>query len=155
MAGAAESNRRILRQHKPSFIVDGLGPLNPKLAIGVYPDLREWLAGYAEIGRTPMSVVYRLASAPHRSAFGKEGSDPFLRIFGPGIGNHDLLGAAVGLEIGGVNLLVEGPLSQGHRIAAGLRDAVGELPHTGAQLRGSHNAIHKAPLGCDLGRDGT
>ncbi len=55
----AEANRRRLRDTSPDIVVDGLGPANPALAIGAYPDLREWLAGYRETGRTPGSIVYR------------------------------------------------------------------------------------------------
>jgi hypothetical protein len=54
----AAANRRELVKTNPTYIVDGLGPLNPALAIGNYPDLKAWLHGYREIGRTPFSVVY-------------------------------------------------------------------------------------------------
>ncbi len=50
--------RRELAAARPTYIVDGLGPMNPALAITNYPDLREWLGGYREIGRTELSVVY-------------------------------------------------------------------------------------------------
>jgi hypothetical protein len=43
---------------RPTFIVDGLGKLNPALAITQYPDLREWLAGYKPIFETSSSAVY-------------------------------------------------------------------------------------------------
>ena len=56
---AARSRQELLRAH-PTYIVDGLGSFNPTLAITNYPDLRGWLAGYREIGRTRFSVVYRL-----------------------------------------------------------------------------------------------
>jgi hypothetical protein len=55
----AERNRRLLTQYWPEFIVDGLGPYNPRLAIGRYSDLAPWLAGYSEAGRTSGSVIYR------------------------------------------------------------------------------------------------
>jgi hypothetical protein len=55
----AAANRRELITTKPTWIVDGLGPLNPALAITNYPDLREWLAGYSEAARTRDSVIYR------------------------------------------------------------------------------------------------
>jgi hypothetical protein len=29
------------------------------LAIGNYPELREWMAGYIEVGRTGGTVIYR------------------------------------------------------------------------------------------------
>jgi len=58
LPGAAE-NRLALIQSRPTFIVDGLGPLNPKLAITEYPELRKWLEeNYEEVGRTKDSVVY-------------------------------------------------------------------------------------------------
>ena len=52
-------NRRELIQTTPTWIVDGLAPLNPSLAITNYPDLREWLANYREVGRTRETVIYR------------------------------------------------------------------------------------------------
>jgi hypothetical protein len=55
----AARNRRELFQTKPEFIVDGLGPFQPALAIASYPDLRPWFDAYREIGRTPHAVVYR------------------------------------------------------------------------------------------------
>jgi hypothetical protein len=56
----AAQNRRELIQTRPTWIVDGLGPLNPALAMTIYPDLRDWLAGYREVGRTRYSIIYRL-----------------------------------------------------------------------------------------------
>jgi hypothetical protein len=56
----ASQNRRELIQTRPTWIVDGLGPLNPALAITHYPDLQDWLAGYREVGRTRHSIIYRL-----------------------------------------------------------------------------------------------
>jgi hypothetical protein len=54
----AAANRREIISTKPDWIVDGLGPLNPALAISNYPDLREWLAGYREVGRTRYAIIY-------------------------------------------------------------------------------------------------
>lgn len=54
----AAKNRRELVATQPTYIVDGLGPLNPALAITRYADLREWLSGYREVGRTALSVIY-------------------------------------------------------------------------------------------------
>ncbi len=51
--------RSALVEAKPSFVIDGLGLYNPKLAIGNYPELKAWREGYTEIGRTTGSVVYR------------------------------------------------------------------------------------------------
>jgi hypothetical protein len=56
----AARNRRELVASDPTWIVDGLGPLNPALAITNFPDLREWLGNYREVGRTRFSIVYKL-----------------------------------------------------------------------------------------------
>lgn len=56
----AARNRRDLVATDPTWIVDGLGPLNPALAITNYPDLSDWLAGYRMVGRTPFSIIYRI-----------------------------------------------------------------------------------------------
>jgi len=55
----AAKRRASLVTTRPSFIVDGLGLYNPRLAIGNYTELREWLARYREIGRTGGCVVYQ------------------------------------------------------------------------------------------------
>jgi len=56
---STRAHRAELARTQPTFVVDGLGPLNPRLAIGRYGDLGGWLAGYAEVGRTGLMVVYR------------------------------------------------------------------------------------------------
>ncbi len=56
----AARNRRELVANDPTWIVDGLGPLNPALAITQFPDLREWLGNYREAGRTRFSIIYKL-----------------------------------------------------------------------------------------------
>jgi hypothetical protein len=56
---AAENRRELIRTN-PTWIVDGLGPLNPTLAITNYPDLRDWLANYQETARTQFTVIYKL-----------------------------------------------------------------------------------------------
>jgi hypothetical protein len=48
----------LVRTH-PTFILDGLGPINPRLAVGAYADLRAWLAQYEEVGRTGLTVIYK------------------------------------------------------------------------------------------------
>lgn len=58
--------RAALAQSHPAFVIDGLGPYNSRLAIGNYPDLRAWLAGYREVARTAGTVIYR-ASTFHSS----------------------------------------------------------------------------------------
>ncbi len=55
----AGRNREELVRSRPAFIVDGLGRLNPRLAIESYPDLRPWLAGYERVAATPFTVVYK------------------------------------------------------------------------------------------------
>lgn len=56
----AAQNRKELIQTHPTYIVDGLGPYNPTLAITNYPDLAAWLRHYRVIGRTEHTVVYQL-----------------------------------------------------------------------------------------------
>jgi len=59
---APRRRRAELARTAPTFILDGLGPYNPRLAIGDYPDLRAWLENYREVGRTGGTVVYRRGS---------------------------------------------------------------------------------------------
>ncbi len=56
----AAINRRELVRFHPTWIVDGLGLYNPKLSIESYADLRDWLAAYTPVARTPTSVIYKL-----------------------------------------------------------------------------------------------
>jgi hypothetical protein len=56
---AAAANREELARVHPTWIVDGLSLLNPKLAPAVYPELKAWLAGYTLVGRTKLSLIYR------------------------------------------------------------------------------------------------
>lgn len=58
-ASIATAERAALVRTKPTFIVDGLGRLNPDLAIGRFGDLQEWLSHYQEVGRTGKSIIYR------------------------------------------------------------------------------------------------
>jgi 4-amino-4-deoxy-L-arabinose transferase-like glycosyltransferase len=56
---AAENRARLITEH-PTWIVDGLGPLNPALAITRYPELNAWLVGeYERWGETRSCVIYR------------------------------------------------------------------------------------------------
>jgi hypothetical protein len=57
-AELARRNRQILVGAAPEAIVDGLGPINSSLAIGAFPDLREWLASYEAAFSTGKSTVY-------------------------------------------------------------------------------------------------
>ena len=56
---APRARRAELARSAPTFILDGLGLYNPRLAIGNYPDLRAWLVSYRELGRTGGTVIYR------------------------------------------------------------------------------------------------
>jgi hypothetical protein len=58
------ARRQELAQSRPTFVVDGLSPLNPALAIDGYAELRPWLTNYAPIGRTRTFVIYRLLAGP-------------------------------------------------------------------------------------------
>jgi len=56
----APHRRRLELAHSaPTFIMDGLGLYNPRLAISHYPELRPWFAPYREVGRTSGTVIYR------------------------------------------------------------------------------------------------
>ncbi|MBZ5622674.1 MAG: hypothetical protein LAQ69_28660 [Acidobacteriia bacterium] len=55
---AATGRRAQLARSRPTFVLDGLGLYNPKLAITNYPDLHEWLAHYREVGRRGQTVIY-------------------------------------------------------------------------------------------------
>jgi hypothetical protein len=59
---AARARRAELARSHPAFVLDGLGTYNPQLAIGSYPDLRDWFAGYQEVGRTGETVIYQRRS---------------------------------------------------------------------------------------------
>ena len=56
----AARNRALVVTSHPTFIVDGLTALNPRLAMRNYPELRGWLRDYSIVARTNLSVVYRL-----------------------------------------------------------------------------------------------
>jgi hypothetical protein len=51
--------RAELAHSSPSFVLDGLGIYNPRLAIGAYPDLGAFLANYREVGRTGGTILYQ------------------------------------------------------------------------------------------------
>ena len=55
----AKHNRQRLMETAPTWIADGLGPLNPSLAITQYQDLRAWLQNYEVAGRTRETILYR------------------------------------------------------------------------------------------------
>ena len=62
----AQKNREQLVQSHPTFLVDGLGLLNPKLQPSVYPELRPWLAHYKLVARTKLCLIYRLDHAENK-----------------------------------------------------------------------------------------
>lgn len=64
------ANRRRLAATSPEFVVDGLGPYNPRLALTAFPDLGPWLARYQPVGRTEGSIIYRRRSDPNEPASG-------------------------------------------------------------------------------------
>ncbi|MCC6537560.1 MAG: hypothetical protein IT162_08430 [Bryobacterales bacterium] len=56
----AARNRAALVQMSPTWIADGLGPYNPRLAIAGYPELAAWLAeNYEPAGKTAGTLIYR------------------------------------------------------------------------------------------------
>jgi hypothetical protein len=57
----AQRNRSEVARSSPTFIVDGLTRFNPSLAIGRYPELRDWFSAYREIGRTRFTVIWERA----------------------------------------------------------------------------------------------
>jgi hypothetical protein len=57
--GPAARNRVELSRSKPTFVVDGLGLLNPQLQMARYSELRDWLRNYREAARTKLCVIYR------------------------------------------------------------------------------------------------
>ncbi len=59
--GCAERLRRF-REAEPAWLVDGLGPLNPRLRLEAYRSLR----GYELVLRTPSAWVYRLVVPQNR-----------------------------------------------------------------------------------------
>jgi hypothetical protein len=54
----AQQNRARLVAYEPDMIVDGLGPLNPDLAITNYPDLRAWMDRYRLAGSNRSVRLY-------------------------------------------------------------------------------------------------
>ena len=60
---STRAHRAELARTHPALILDGLGPFNPRLAIGAYADLHPWLAQYREVARTDLTVIYKRASS--------------------------------------------------------------------------------------------
>ena len=55
----AARRRAELAQSRPTWVLDGIGPYNPELAITRYPELRGWLAEYRDVGTVGRVVIYR------------------------------------------------------------------------------------------------
>jgi hypothetical protein len=55
----AAANRRELVASQPTFIVDGLSLLNPKLTMSQFPELQNWLTSCQLVKQTGLSVIYR------------------------------------------------------------------------------------------------
>jgi len=53
-------NRAELIASRPTWVVDGLGPYNPSLALDRQAYLSSWLANYVEVSRTGFSILYHL-----------------------------------------------------------------------------------------------
>ena len=53
--------REALAHTTPTFVVDGIGPYNPRLAITRYPALRAWLQHYRQVAKTPETIIYERA----------------------------------------------------------------------------------------------
>lgn len=71
---AAKQNQRTLARTQPTWFVDGLGLLNPKLHPQAYPDIARMLSEhYWLVGRTGLTLIYRrlpdIATPVHRSNY--------------------------------------------------------------------------------------
>jgi hypothetical protein len=55
----SRARRAELAASRPTFVVDGLGEYNRRLAVTEFGDLRAWMARYREVGRSAGSVIYR------------------------------------------------------------------------------------------------
>ncbi|MDP9054220.1 MAG: hypothetical protein M3N93_07960 [Acidobacteriota bacterium] len=58
LASGSHEAREELAASNPDVLIDGLSLYNPALSMARYPELRIWLARYAEVARTRGSVVY-------------------------------------------------------------------------------------------------
>ncbi len=60
--------REELAHSTPDMVIDGLGLYNPALAMTKYPELKNWIAEYREVGRTGGSVVYARRSGAQKGS---------------------------------------------------------------------------------------
>jgi len=56
---STRAHRAGLARTQPTLIMDGLGPVNPHLAIGAYQDLEPWLAQYKLVAATGLTRIYK------------------------------------------------------------------------------------------------
>ncbi len=61
-ARAAEHRARLLTT-RPTFVCEGLGEYNPRLAIGQYPDLAAWMRQYRLRTRTAHTLIFERIAA--------------------------------------------------------------------------------------------
>jgi hypothetical protein len=61
----AAANRAELLKTEPTFVVDGLGLLNPALALGQFPDLKPWLDNYRLVATTKLTRIYQHLELGH------------------------------------------------------------------------------------------
>jgi hypothetical protein len=57
--GPAAANRLQLTTSRPTWLIDGLGLLNPNLKPEIYPELRDWLSHYRLVSQTKLCLIYR------------------------------------------------------------------------------------------------
>jgi hypothetical protein len=55
----AVRNRSQLVTSRPTFIVDGLGRINPRLSMNEFPETRAWLTGYELADSTALTAIYK------------------------------------------------------------------------------------------------
>jgi hypothetical protein len=144
----ARANRQELPRLRPDFIIDGLGPLNPALAITRYPDLADWMSGYRPVARTRTCVIYRLSAGPTSGAFPEKRGDALLRVGRQRVHAHDLLGVGVGFGLVQVDLRIVGLLAESHGERAGVGNPQREPARGVLQFRSGHCLIDETPLGC-------
>jgi hypothetical protein len=53
-----QAAREELARSRPDILIDGLSPFNPSLSMDRYAELRPWLQGYRESGRTHGTIIY-------------------------------------------------------------------------------------------------
>jgi hypothetical protein len=147
--------RRLELAHaRPTFIMDGLAPYNPNLAITGYPELSNWLADYREIARAGQTIIYRrqpLLALPAGGPLAEKRRDTFLRVGGEGIHRHHFLGVGVRLRLIEVDLRVERLFPDRDHQAAGFGDFCGHLSRGAFQFGGGRHLIHQTPIGGGAG----